>query len=189
MKDNMNPRKETFHLISIPAIPDCYGRFSETANREAITNGTADPSDPYSWITKSFEIGIVRHREATHICSFTPNSAFIWLQNYFAGQPNDAWLYDGDPEGLEWESGGSANTVEYIGYHDDWPEAQICESFTFNPFEEIDGYKEMDRDERQQALWDFAEETIRESLCNGLSESPAMVAANGWTPSGVGAQE
>lgn len=135
--------KEKFLIVAVRLPDDCFGRFSETKNRAALDAGTADPDDAYSWIEASYEIQLRRWREATHICSFTPSAYFVWLQNQFVGEPNAAWEYDGDPEGLESESGGERHG--YGSYQDEYDPAVICTIFTIDTVKQLGLYKPLVR--------------------------------------------
>lgn len=158
--------KEKFLIVAVKMPDDCFGRFSETANRAAISAGTANENDAYSWIEGSFEIQLRRHREATHLCSFTPSAYYIWLENQFAGQPNAAWEDDGDPDGLECESGG-----EYHGYgeyRDEYDPRFVCETFTIDTMKDLETpMRKADTEAYHNAIWQAAEEAAREMLCNG----------------------
>lgn len=162
--------KERFLIIASPAIDDCFSRFSESENREAIAAGTADPDDAYSWIEKTFEIRLVRWREATHICSFTPSARYEFLANYFVGQSNEKWLDDGDPDGLETENGGESGG--YGTYRDDYDPRFIVDEFTIDTMKHLDGLRKP-RDNRSEAgeryldaIWNLAIETAHEMSCN-----------------------
>ncbi|MBS3648825.1 hypothetical protein KEU06_09425 [Pseudaminobacter sp. 19-2017] len=174
--------KEKFLIIAEKMIPDCFGVFSETANCAAIDAGTADPSDPYSWIEASFEIKLVRYREATHICSLTPSAYYVWLQNQFVGEPNAAWDRDGDPEGLEFENGGECHG--YGTYRDEYDPRFICETFTIDTMKDLPDpmrkptvrntlshrtdKEQSALDRYHRAIWKAAEEAAREMMCNSL---------------------
>lgn len=127
--------KEKFLIVAVRMPDDCFGRFSETVNRANLDAGCADPGDPYSWIEASFEIQLRRYREATHICSFTPSAYYVWLANAFVGKPNAAWEYDGDPDGLEMESGGEWHG--YGEYHDEYDSALVCDTFTIDTVRDL----------------------------------------------------
>lgn len=172
--------KEKFLIVAARMPDDCFGRFSETENRADLDAGTADPEDAYSWIEASYNIHLVRYREATHICSFTPSAYYVWLQNAFVGIPNAAWNYDGDPDGLEGESGGERHG--YGTYFDEYDPAFICDSFTIDTVKHLDGLRaprvrhdlgrRTDRelaalDSYHRAIWTFAEETAWEIGRNG----------------------
>jgi hypothetical protein len=171
--------KEKFLIIAIETPKDCFSRFSETANIEAIKNGTANSSDPYSWIVKSFEIVLIRWREATHLCSFTPSAYYVFLQNAFAGTPNGAWARDEDPSGLEYESGGEPHG--YADYRDDYDPRFVCDSFVIDTVKQLNLRKPSVRhtlsrrtDQENEALgkyrkaiWSAAEETASEIGRNG----------------------
>jgi hypothetical protein len=174
--------KEKFLIIAVPVPVDCFGRFSETANRAEIDAGTVDTSDSYSWIEKTFEYQLIRWREATHICSFTPSARYYFLQNYFVGIPNWAWEADGDEDGLESENGGEVGG--YGTYRDDYDSRFIVETFTIDTMKHLDGLRKP-RDMRSdkgeaytEKVWTLAEETAREMQCNGLPEAPIC---NVWT--------
>lgn len=164
--------KEKFIILAVKMEDDCFGRFSESANKEAIGNGTADESDAYSWIEGSFEIQLRRHREATHLCSFTPSAYYVWLENQFVGKPNPEWDMNGDPDGLERESGG-----EYHGYgtyRDDYDKRFICETFTIDTMHDLDeplrapGKRGGDyADAYHAAIWKAAEDAAQDLLNNG----------------------
>jgi hypothetical protein len=172
--------KEKFLIIASPMMDDCFGPFSETKNRAAIEAGTADPADPYSWIEKSFEIRLVRWRERTHICSLTPSAYFVWLANFFVGSPNAAWDYDGDPLGLERESGGEFHG--YGTYFDDYDPRFIVDTFTVDTMRDLlESPMRKPRHKRHcmttgdhgaaveryhAALWKHAEEAALEMGCN-----------------------
>lgn len=184
--------KEKFLIVAVQTPDDCFGRFSETENCAAIDAGKADPDDAYSWIEASFELVLVRHREATHICSFTPSARYTWLQNYFVGIPNAAWDRAGDPDGLERENGDEVGG--YGTYRDDYDPRFIVESFT------VDSMKDLDRPMRKphvsdslsrrtdaevdrleaytNAIWECAEEAAWEMMSNGFAETPIL---NVWT--------
>lgn len=175
--------KEKFLIIASRLPDDCFGLFSETENRAHIDAGTVDQNDPYAWIEASFEILLVRHREATHICSFTPSARYAWLGNAFCGEPNAAWEADGDPEGLENESGGDA--YGYTTYRDEYDPRFICETFTVDTMKDLDTPMRYPRrsmatsltrrDESDlarietytEAVWSYAEEAAREMMNNG----------------------
>lgn len=172
--------KERFLIVAVPMPDDCFGRFSETENRAAIDAGTMDPDDPYAWVEASFELVLVRHRKATHLCSFTPSAYYVWLQNAFVGEPNAAWEHDGDPEGLEYESGGEGHG--YGTYRDDYDPRFVCETFTIDTVRDLGMRKPRDRQEEamevyHRALWKYAEEAAHEIRCNGLY-APIL---NVWT--------
>lgn len=164
--------KEKFFIYASKSIDDCFGRFSESDNKAAISAGTMDQSDPYAWIEASFEMQLRRDREATHICSFTPNAYYIWLKNVFVGEPNEAWNDDGDPDGLECESGG-----EYHGYgtyRDKYDPRFIAYTFTIDTMKDLDSPMRKPRDSRSEAgeryhaaIWKAAEEAAQELDCNG----------------------
>jgi hypothetical protein len=171
--------KEKFLLIASPMIDDCFSAFSETKNREAIEAGTADSADPYSWIEKSFEIRLVRWREATHVCSFTPSAYYVWLQNYFVGTPNAAWDHDPDPLGLERENGGEFHG--YGAYLDDYDPRFIVDTFTVDTMRDLESPMRKPRRKRycmttgdhgaaadryHWAIWKRAEEVAHEMGCN-----------------------
>jgi hypothetical protein len=170
--------KEKFLIVATPMIDDCFGRFSETDNRAAISDGTMDERDAYAWIEKSFEIHLVRYREATHICSFTPSAHQVWLQNYFVGEPNAKWDEDGDPEGLEYESGGE--THGYGTYYDDYDPRFVCETFVIDTMRDLDEpmrapSKRSDKaDAYLQAIWEKAEEVARESVASSAVDAPIL---------------
>lgn len=174
--------KERFLIVAVQIADDCYGRFSESANRDAIDAGTADPDDAYSWIEASFEIQLRRWREATHICSFTPSARYEWIQNYFVGEPNDAWVYDGDPEGLEMENGGQI--TDYGTYYDDYDPRLVCADFTIDTVKDLGLRKphdnRSDAGERYlEAIWDHAQEIAREMNCNGVADNAPILDV--WT--------
>lgn len=127
--------KEKFLIIAVPMTDDCFSRFSETENRQRIESGEPSPSDAYAWIEKTFEIRLIRHREATHICSLTPSSRYEFLANYFVGEPNEAWIYDGDPDGLESENGGEHGG--YGAYRDDYDSRFIVDSFMVDTMRDL----------------------------------------------------
>lgn len=161
--------KEKFLIIARQMPVDCFARFSETANREAIDAGTANPDDAYSWIEASFEIRLVRWREATHLCSFTPSAWSIWLANFFVGAPNAKWEEDGDPDGLEMESGGEHG--DYITYRDEYDPRFIVDTFTIDTMKVGIGRKpannRSDAGERyHDAIWSAAEDAAHEIMCN-----------------------
>ena len=163
--------KERFLIVAVPMPDDCFGRFSETENRAAIDAGTMDPDDPYAWVEASFELVLVRHREATHLCSFTPSAYYVWIQNAFVGEPNAAWEYDGDPDGLERESGGEGHG--YCTYRDEYDPRFVCETFTIDTVRDLGMRKPRDSQEEtaevyHRALWKYAEEAAHEIACNGL---------------------
>lgn len=168
--------KEKFLIVAVRNMDDCFGRFSETANRAALDAGTADPTDPYSWIEASYQLVLVRYREATHLCSFTPSAWQVFIQNEFVGVPNAAWQYDGDPEGLEYENGGEVG--DYGTYRDDYDPAYVCDSFTIDTVKDLDLRKPrqpryLDRagaahDAYHNAIWKAAEEIAFEISRNGL---------------------
>lgn len=172
--------KEKFLIVAVPQMHDCFGRFSETANRASIDAGTMDQDDPYAWIEQSFEIVLIRHREATHICSFTPSAWQVFLGNEFVGQPNAAWNEDGDPDGLEGENGGSHG--DYGTYRDTYDERFICDTFTIDTLADMDepmrapGKRGTDYAERyHDAIWRHAEDVAREMNCNGVnSQAPIL---------------
>jgi hypothetical protein len=184
--------KEKFLIVASQCHDDCFSRFSETANREAIEAGTANPEDAYSWIEASFEIRLIRWREATHICSFTPSAYYVWLQNYFVGFPNAKWDYDGDPEGLERENGGEWHG--YATYRDDYDSRFICAEFTIDTMRDLESPMRKPSHKRRAmttgdhgeaverynaAIWKRAEEIAHEMDCNGgLDGAPIL---NGWT--------
>jgi hypothetical protein len=172
--------KEKFLIIATPMADDCFSRFSETANREAIDEGYANPEDAYSWIEKSFEIQLIRWREATHICSFTPSAYFVWLQNYFVGAPNESWERGGDPDGLENESGGEFHG--YAEYRDDYDARFVCAEFTIDTMRDLPEPMRKPRKKRHAmttgdhgdaaeryhaAIWERAEESAHEMAHNG----------------------
>lgn len=171
--------KEKFLIVAIPDSDDCYARFSETANREAISAGTMDHDDPYAWIEKSFEIVLIRDREATHLCSFTPSAYYVWLQNGFAGEPNAAWRDDGDPEGLERESCGDGHG--YTTYRDTWDKRFIVDTFTLDTMKTLDLRKPRDMrsaagEAYHDAIWKAAEEIANEINRNGGFDAPIFSA-------------
>ncbi|HTE40305.1 MAG TPA: hypothetical protein VK629_05730, partial [Steroidobacteraceae bacterium] len=62
-------------------------------------------------IEAAFGMYLIRHGEATHICSFTPNSWCEWIHNEFA--------YDGDDEAAhDWagEAMHEGGESDYFGY-------------------------------------------------------------------------
>ncbi len=182
--------KEKFLIIATPMPDDCSGRFSETKNRADISAGAADPDDAYSWIEASFEIQLVRYREATHICSFTPSARYEWLANFFVGEPNEKWIDDGDPEGLEHESGGEFGG--YGTYRDEYDPRFVVDTFTIDTMRDLPEpmrkprgsamMRSRDRmtpaqraaDERREAaheayldaIWKAASEAAQEMSCN-----------------------
>ena len=169
--------KEKFLIVAVPMMDDCFARFSETANREAISNGTADHDEAYSWIEKSFEIVLVRDREATHICSFTPSQYYVWLQNAFAGQPNAAWEDNADPEGLERESGGEWHG--YKTYHDAYDSRFIVDSFTLDTMKILGLRKPRDMrsaagDAYVDSIWKAAEQIAMDIGNNGGFDAPIL---------------
>lgn len=171
--------KEKFLIVAVREIDDCFSRFSETENRKNLDAGTADESDPYSWIEATYSIQLRRWREATHICSITPSAYYVWMQNVFVGQPNAEWKYDGDPDGLELESGGEWHG--YGDYQDDYDPAFVCDSFTIDTVKDLGLRKpvanrilsrrndaELDKlDAYHKAIWKHAEEAAHEILHNG----------------------
>lgn len=174
--------KEKFLIVASPIPDDCFSRFSETENRQAISDGTADPDDAYSWIEGSFSIQLVRDKEATHLCSFTPSAYFIWLQNAFAGQMNEKWLDDGDPEGLEHEAGGEYHG--YDTYRDTYDPRFICETFIIDTMKDLDEPLRKPRDSRSEAgeayhsaIWKAAEEVASELGSNGAFDAAPILNA------------
>lgn len=174
--------KEKFLIVAVRQMDDCFGRFSETENRLNLDAGTADTSDPYSWIEATYNLVLVRYREATHLCSFTPSAWQVFIQNAFVGVPNEAWECDGDPEGLECENGGEYGS--YGTYRDEYADAYICDSFTIDTVKDLGLRKPADRgtlsrrnasekqaeaaDRYHRAIWDAAEEIASDIRCNGL---------------------
>ncbi|HDZ74086.1 MAG TPA: hypothetical protein ENH55_15275 [Aurantimonas coralicida] len=156
--------KEKFLIIASPMMRGCFGRFDEDANCAAIDAGTVDTGDAYSWIEASFEIKLIRHREATHICSFTPSAYGVWLKNEFVGVPNEAWEYDGDPDGLELESGGTRG--DYGAYRDEYDPRFICETFVIDTVADL-GIRKSKSEAYHEAIWQAAEESADESVANG----------------------
>ena len=163
--------KEKFLIIATPVPDDCFGRFSETANRAAISAGTADPDDAYSWIEATFEIQLVRWREATHICSFTPSARYEWLANFFVGVPNDKWLDDGDPDCLESENGGERGG--YGMYRDDYDPRFIVDTLTLDTMRDLPEPMRKPCSTRSEAgeryldaVWKAASEAAQELSCN-----------------------
>lgn len=167
--------KEKFLIVAIREPDDCFGRFSETTNLANLDAGVADPDDAYGWIEATYSIQLRRHREATHICSFTPSAFYIWLQNQFVGEPNSKWEYDGDPEGLELENGGERHG--YGTYRDEYPDEMICETFTIDTVKHL-GLRKPRADRRgfnnseaaeayHRAIWEAAEEAAHEIGRNG----------------------
>lgn len=169
--------REKFLIVAIPAMDDCFTRFKETENREAIEAGTMGQSDPYAWIEQTFEVVLVRYREATHLCSLTPSARQEFLQNVFVGDPNEAWQEDGDPEGLEYENGGELSS--YGTYRDEYDPRFICGSF------EVDTMKELATPMRAptnrhteyaekylDAIWAQAKEVAGEAGANGGYDAP-----------------
>ena len=169
--------KERFLIVAVQMHDDSFGRFSESANRDAIDAGTADPNDAYSWIEASFEIQLRRWREATHICSFTPSARYEWIQNYFVGEPNALWNYDGDPDGLEMESGGEWGG--YGDYQDDYDPRFVCADFTIDTVKDLGlrkppadsrGFNNSDASGRYlDAIWDHAQELAHDMNCDGVA--------------------
>lgn len=181
--------KEKFLIVAVRTPDDCFGRFSETKNRADLAAGTADPNDPYSWIEGSYEIQLRRYREATHICSFTPSAYYVWLQNVFVGNPNTAWEHDGDPRGLEYESGGADGQHGYGTYYDEYPPEFVCDTITVDTVKHLGIRKPRSSskplslrsdaeveamDKYHRAIWQAAEEASQEIgrnggyWCNGL---------------------
>jgi hypothetical protein len=169
--------KEKFLIIAVRQEDDCFGRFSESANRDALDAGTSDTSDPYSWIEASYNLVLVRDKEATHLCSFTPNAWQVFIQNAFVGKPNEAWEDDGDPEGLEQENGGERGS--YGTYRDEYDSAFVCDTFTIDTMKDLDKPLRKPRDTRlsdrgdkheayHDAIWKAAEEAAHEISHNGL---------------------
>lgn len=170
--------KEKFLIVAVPMIPDCFGIFSETTNCEAIDSGKPLES-AYGWIEASFEIVLIRYREATHICSFEPSAYYVWLQNAFVGIPNAAWGDNGDPAGLENESGGEEHG--YRLYRDEYDSRLICHSLTIDTVKDLGIRKpavcsslsrRTDREHEaveayHKAIWGQAEETAWEIGRNG----------------------
>ena len=175
--------KEKFLIVAVQSHEDCYSRFSESENRAAIDAGEMDQDDPYAWIESVFEIRLVRWREATHICSFTPSAYYVWIQNFFVGQPNETWERNGDPDGLEMESGGEDHG--YGTYRDDYDSRFVCASFTIDTMKHLDGLRkprDMASDAGEayhDAIWKLAEETAHEMNCNGVSDEAPIL--NVWT--------
>lgn len=171
--------KEKFLIVATRLPDDSFGNFSETANRAKLDSGTADADDYYSWIEASYSIELRRYREATHICSFTPSAYYVWLCNQFVGVPNAAWEADGDPDGLEHDSGGEHDG--YGTYYDEYPVEMICGSFTINTVKDLGIRKPSARtslsrrsdkdleklDAYQRAIWKQAEEIACEAGNNG----------------------
>lgn len=161
--------KEKFLIVAVRQLDDCFGRFSESDNRAALDAGTADASNPYSWIEATYNIELRRYREATHLCSFTPSAYYVWLENAFVGSPNAAWEHDGDPEGLERENGGERHG--YGTYLDDYDPAFICESFTIDTVKDLGLRKPRagtaKAEEYHNAIWELAEETAGQIGSNG----------------------
>lgn len=168
--------KEKFLIVAVRNMDDCFGRFSESANRANLDAGTADPADPYSWIEASYTLCLVRYREATHCCSFTPNAWQVFIQNEFVGVPNAAWDHDGDPDGLAYENGGERGS--YGTYRDEYDAAYICDSFTIDTVKDLGLRKprrpvHLDRatdkhETYHDAIWKAAEDVAHEIACNGL---------------------
>lgn len=164
--------KERFLIVATRMYDDCFSRFSESANREAINAGVADPHDAYSWVEASFEIQLRRWREATYICSFTPCARFEWLQDYFVGVPNAAWADNPDPENLEAECGG--NLTDYGTYYDKYDPRFICADFTIYPASELGLRKPRGNNSDagmryHNAIWERALETAQEMIANGAA--------------------
>ena len=169
--------KEKFLIIAEPIHEDCFGRFSETENCATIDAGAMNENDAYSWIEASFEIRLVRYREATHICSFTPSARYTWLQNAFIGIPNSKWNYDGDPEGLERENGGEIGG--YGTYSDEYDPRFICDTFTVDTVKVLGIRKPPAKrgdalDEYHEEIWRVAEEAAFEIIANGGVDAPIL---------------
>jgi hypothetical protein len=166
--------KEKFLIVARELPADCFARFRETANCARIDAGE-ESADPYSWIEASFEILLIRYREATHLGSLTPNAYAIWLCNEFVGIPNESWDNNPDPYGLERESGRD-DTGEYIEYRDDYDERFVCESFTLDTMRDLPEPMRKPRepssvkvDRYHDAIWTAAEEATGDLLSNGAS--------------------
>lgn len=173
--------KEKFLIVAVRQMDDCFGRFSESENRANLSAGTSDTSDPYAWIEATYNLVLVRDKEATHLCSFTPSAWQYFLQNAFVGVPNEAWEYDGDPEGLEQENGGEVGS--YGTYRDEYADAYVCDTFTIDTVKDLGIRKPYSRDTLSRrneskaaakfeayhaAIWKAAEEAAHEIACNGL---------------------
>lgn len=161
--------KEKFLIVAVLLPADCFGRFSETENIARIDAG-APSDDPYSWIEASFEVRLIRWREATHLCSFTPSAWSVWLENAFVGIPNAVWERDGDPDGLERESGDE--TGRYITYRDEYDPRFIVNTFTLDTMALGIGRKPRDSrsaagEAYHDALWNAAEDAAHEVMANG----------------------
>lgn len=116
-------------------------------------------------ITAAFCYYLIRNDEATHICSFTPNSWAVGITNDF--------VYDGDNESAhEWTGDNLYEGVDsdYIGFVEMkyLDKRFIAESF------EIEVPDDLDADGRETAayhdeIWKQAEEAAHEFNCNGLN--------------------
>lgn len=171
--------KEKFLIIARQIPDDCFGRFSESENKARIDSG-APSDDPYAWIEASFQLQLVRHREATHLCSFTPSAHYVWLENAFVGVPNEVWDADGDPDGLERDSGGEWHG--YDTYRDTYDRRFVCDTFTVDTIRDMGMRKprKSDADAMEtyhSALWEVAEQVTHEIAANGL-DAPIL---NIWT--------
>jgi hypothetical protein len=178
--------KEKFLILARQLPDECFPRFSEEANRAAISAGTMSQDDPYAWIEASFELVLTRDKEATHCCSFTPDAWGVPLQNYFVGNPNAAWLDDGDPEGLE----HAGLDPSYYTYRDTYDPRFICDVEILDTMKfdkplrkpAVRNVTLSRRSEKEaqalaeygEALWNVAEEMAREGMCNGIAEAPIL---------------
>jgi hypothetical protein len=115
-------------------------------------------------IEGAFGLYLIRHGEATHICSFTPNSWCYWIRNEF--------VYDSDNEAAhefadDHQSEGGQS--DYFGFMD--PETMdprfIAETFTVDVPDDLTP-EGRETAEYHEAIWEQAQEAAHEFDCNGL---------------------
>jgi hypothetical protein len=115
-------------------------------------------------IEGAFGYYLIRNGEATHICSFTPNSWCVFIKNEF--------VYDSDNEAAhEWAGdrqyeGGES---DYFGMMD--PETMdprfIAETFTIDVPDDLTP-EGRETEAYHDEIWEQAEAVAREFDCNGL---------------------
>lgn len=116
-------------------------------------------------IEGAFGYYLIRHGEATHICSFTPNSWCVFIKNEF--------VYDSDNEAAhEWAGdqgrmeGGES---DYFGmmYPDSMDPRFIAETFSIDVPDDLTP-EGRETEAYHDEIWKQAEEAAHELECNNL---------------------
>lgn len=118
-------------------------------------------------IEAAFGYYLIRHGEATHICSFTPNSWCYWIRNEFVYDSNNEAAHEWAGDNMH-DHGDS----DYFGYMepDKMDPRFVAETFTIEMEQDLDSMERDDpaREEYHRELWKQAEEIAHEFDCNGI---------------------